>query len=123
MANIKYNKDGALSERSIHLTVMNWIRLHPDLNKYIIHIPNESKRTPRYGKLLKDMGMRKGVSDLFIAIPKKGYNGAWIEIKTMTGKPSPSQIVFHKDMQHQGYYCKFTKGLDDTIASIKDYCF
>lgn len=109
------------SETSIHLAVMEWVRLHPKLSPYVLHIPNESKRSPRYGKLLKDMGMRKGVSDLFIALPRNGYHGAWIEIKSDIGKVSPEQFKFIEEMKEVGYYCAVTVGVDQTIETIKWY--
>lgn len=111
------------SERDIHLAVMNWVRLHPKISHLVLHYPNESKRSPSYGALLKKMGMRKGVSDLFIAIANHGHHGAWIEIKTKKGKATPSQLVFLEDMRDQGYYIAITKGVDETIETLKWYCF
>lgn len=102
----KYLKNGEMSEESIQKSIIEWISIHPDIkkySKYIIHIPNEGKRTPRYGKKLKDMGMRPGVSDLFIAIPRKGFNGAWVELKSKSGTLSKSQFEFLKDMEMQNY--------------------
>lgn len=118
---IGYNKNGDICESSIHLTVMEWVKLHPSISPYVLHFPNESKRSPRYGRLLKKMGMRKGVSDLFIAIPNKDYAGAWIEIKTMRGRITKEQTIFLDDMKEKGYFCSVTRGVKETMDTIKWY--
>lgn len=112
-----------LNERAIHLTVMDWVNNHPEIRPYVIHIPNESVRTPKYGALLKKMGMRKGASDLFIAMPRHKFHGAWIELKTVKGKPTSMQKKFLADMKKQGYYTNITYGLDEAIKIMDWYCF
>ena len=118
----RLNKNGWVSEQSIHLAVMEWVALYPSIFPYILHFPNESPRTPRYGRLLKKMGMRKGVSDLFIALPRHNYHGAWIEIKSEKGRVSPAQKVFLDQMKEVNYYGNITYGMDETIKIIKWYC-
>lgn len=111
------------SEESIQKAVMDWVRLHPLIKRLIIHIPNEGKRSPRYGKILKDMGMRAGVSDLFIAMARHGFNGAWIELKSKTGRLTKEQTEFLEDMKAQNYYTSVQFSLEETIDLIKWYCF
>lgn len=111
------------SELEIHRAVMQWVRLHKTISPYIIHIPNEGKRTASYGMLLKELGMRAGVSDLFIAIPRHQYNGAWIELKTAKGRLSIKQLAFLNDMRAQGYHTVICRSVDDAIETIKWYCF
>lgn len=122
MASIRLNKNGDIPERSIHLAVMQYVRNYPNIAKYVLHIPNESKRTPAYGGLLRAMGMRKGVSDLFIALPRKTHHGAWIELKTTHGKPSKEQLSFLQDMARENYFCEITYGLDEALEVVKWYC-
>lgn len=118
----KLLKSGEVSEELIHKTVMDWVRVHPKLSKITLHYPNEGRRTFHYGRLLKSMGMRAGVSDLFIAKASHGYHGAWIELKTTKGKLSPSQRDFIEDMTEQNYYTAVCRSIDEAIATIKWYC-
>lgn len=111
------------SEEDIHLTVMEWVRCHPTIKDFVIHIPNQGKRSLRYGKLLKDMGMRSGVSDLFIAMAKHGYHGAWIELKQKKGRLSSEQKQFQIDMSEQSYYVTTCYSIERAINTIKWYCF
>lgn len=117
-------KSGDIAEVSIHTTVLEWASVDPLIKPYrrfILHYPNESKRTPRYGKLLKRMGMRKGVSDLFIAVPRHGYGGAWIELKSTKGVLSREQKAFLEDMNSQNYYTSVCWSIEETIKTIGWY--
>ncbi len=118
----KYLVSGELSEDSIQTTVFEWIKWHPLLKKIVIHIPNEGKRTPSYGRKLKLMGMRGGVWDVLIACARHGYIGAWVELKSRDGKLSKAQVEFGKDMQEQNYFCKVCYSVDEAIDNITWYC-
>ena len=123
MPRIKVLKSGDISEETIHKTVMEWVRLHPLLKRLVLHFPNEGHRTVRFGKLLKDMGMRAGVSDLFIAMPRHEFNGAWIELKSSNGILSAAQKEFLKDMSQQNYFTAVCRSIDEAIRIIDWYCF
>ena len=101
---------------------MRWVKLQPALSPYVLHFPNEGRRSPRYGKLLKDLGMRPGVSDLFITMARKGYIGAWVELKTPKGVVSPAQKDFLTDMEQQGYFTRVCRSIEEGIKTIDWYC-
>jgi len=109
-----------ISEDDIQKTVMQWVRLQ-GLGGVVFHIPNQGKRSMRYGKQLKDMGMRPGVSDLFIARPSKRYHGAWIELKSAKGRISPEQKLFLIDMEKEGYFTAICWSIEETIETITQY--
>lgn len=123
MSKTKYLKSGSISEISIQKAVMQWVRVHPLLRGLVIHFPNEGKRTTHYGKLLKDMGMRRGVSDLFICMQRHGYAGAWIELKSKDGVVSQDQEEFLNDMAMQGYFIRVCYSIKEAINIIEGYCF
>ncbi len=119
----KFLKSGSLSEEIIHKTVIEWVNLHPILQRVVLHFPNEGRRTLRFGKLLKDMGMRAGVSDLFIAMGRHGFNGAWIELKSKGGIVSAVQKEFLDDMSFQNYFTAICWSIDEAINLMDWYCF
>jgi hypothetical protein len=124
MARIKYLSDGTISEATIHQSIIEYIDKHPHLSKFkrfIMHFPNEGKRSLRYGAFMKSLGMRKGVSDLFIAIPSHGFGGAWIELKSENGKLSSEQQVFLNDMKAQNYFTNVCYSTNDAIQIIEWY--
>lgn len=122
MRRTKVLKSGTLAEESIHRTVIEWCRAQPVLRGLVLHFPNEGKRTKRFGGLLKDLGMRAGVSDLFIAMGRRGFLGAWIELKSANGKVSSEQQTFIDDMRQQGYFTAVCWSIDETIKVISWYC-
>ena len=123
MPRIKLLKSGEPCEASIHKTVMEWVRLQPLIAKLIIHVPNEGRRSKRYGHHLKALGLRPGVSDLFITMGKHHYFGAWIELKSTVGVLSPEQRDFLADMRQQNYFTAVCDTIEETISTINWYCF
>lgn len=121
---IQYLKSGEISEKSIHKLVLKYVADHPYLKKYIkhiLHFPNEGKRSVSYGRMLKSLGMRKGVVDLFIAVPKHGYGGAWIELKSTDGNLTKEQIEFLFDMKQQNFFTTATWSVKESIDIIEWY--
>lgn len=78
-------------------------REFPEL-KLLFHIPNERKCDPREGKRLKLMGVKAGVPDLFLPVPRGGYHGLFIELKAENGKPSESQLWWRNELNGQHYF-------------------
>lgn len=116
-------KSGELSEKAIQKTVIAWVQAQPKLRGKVIHIPNEGKRSSAYGKSLKDQGMRPGVSDLFVTMCRRGFGGAWIELKTLDGKVSEAQQQFLDEMKQENYFTVVCRSIDDAIKVISWYCF
>lgn len=98
-------------EQIIQINYLNWVEHHyPDIFKDTYHfanerffIPNENGSHFQAGRKLKRMGVKKGVYDIFHAVPCDGYNGLWIEIKSEKGKLSTEQISFGERMISRGY--------------------
>lgn len=48
---------------------------------YLFAIPNGGKRTRTEAARLKGLGVKEGVSDLLLPIPRRGCSGLWLEMK------------------------------------------
>lgn len=70
---------------------------------------------------LKAQGMCIGQSDIFIAVGRHGFHGKYIELKTLTGKPTQSQLEFGDDMLERGYAFEVAKGFDACRDAIGSY--
>ncbi len=82
-------------EQIDHINIVNWFNYtYPDLEEDLHHFANERRCTVQEGRLLKRMGVKKGVADFFLAIPMNGRSGLWIELKVGSNKPSPEQMKF-----------------------------
>lgn len=78
----------------------------------LVYIPNDGKRTPAAGGILKSMGMRKGVWDYLLACPSgvqpRGHevwirHGLWIEIKSEDDDLTKEQAFWQRIAKDNGY--------------------
>lgn len=104
------------------------------IGDFLIKIPNEGKRSFYIGNKIKKEGLKKGVSDLFLAIPslifkvsdgtscdKEYLGGLWLEVKTKRGKLSVDQKKWQERMIKAGYEAVVVRSVDEGIKEIKDY--
>ncbi|MEI7151532.1 VRR-NUC domain-containing protein [Pectobacterium carotovorum] len=98
-------------------TVINGIKI----GDYLLHIPNEGKRGPKAARDAKRLGVRAGVPDLFLALPRGEYAGLWIEMKAKGGKLSAQQEVWLKRLEDAGYRAVCCFGFEQTVSEIKRF--
>ncbi len=110
------------SESNEQIAAMDWLRAqHPKIAECTMHIGNERKSSYYAGYIMKRMGVLKGASDLFLAWPKGGYHGLFIEVKSMVGKPTPEQKSFIQRMNALGYRALLCYGAEEVINAMKEY--
>ncbi|CAI1502735.1 VRR-NUC domain [Serratia quinivorans] len=98
-------------------TVIDGIRI----GDYLIHIPNEGKRGPKAAKDAKRLGLRAGVPDLFLALPRNGYAGLWIEMKSITGIATSEQIDWMRKLKNEGYSVFLSRSFGMAKDSVMKY--
>lgn len=105
-------------------TVISWCRVMesqwPELG-LIHHIPNGGKRSKSEAARFRAMGVLPGVADLFLPVPKAGYHGLYIEMKTLDGRVSAEQKAFLSAASEQGFCCCVCFGADAAIAVLTQY--
>lgn len=94
---------------------------HPIVGAHLFHVPNGGYRAKREASKLKAMGVRAGVSDLFLAYPSNGYHGLWLELKSRLGGLSEKQSNWLALMRGVGYCAKVSNSLELSIFIIQDY--
>ena len=94
---------------------------YPDIASAAIHIANERKTSSMYGSILKKMGVKRGVPDLFWPKPKKKFHGLFIEVKTETGRLSIEQARFIEQSAHDGYFSCVCFGSQDVVDTVCAY--
>ena len=76
---------------------MRWFRgRYAEIEPLFFAVSNGGIRNAWTAKIMKDEGVRAGVSDLILLIPKHGYAGLLIEAKKPDGKQSESQKEFEQ---------------------------
>lgn len=92
---------------------------HPGL---LFHIPNEGAGgNPIRGAILKGQGVVKGVPDYFLAVPSKGFNGLFIELKKATGSTSREQDELLVQFSCQGYLATVCYSFDEAVKLVEGY--
>ncbi len=99
-----------------------WCMLTPVLRDLVLHIANERACSAQQGYKLKMMGVRRGVSDYFVPLPRGKYHGLWIELKKdKTCKPTFEQEVWLARMRVNDYAAFVAHGADQAIKLTKAY--
>lgn len=84
------------------------------------------------GVAMKRMGKRRGYPDMFIAAPRHGYHGLYIELKRdgervnkLDGKWANEHVAeqakVHEKLRSEGYWADFVIGYEPAIEIIKWY--
>jgi hypothetical protein len=85
------------------------------VDKIIISIPNEGRRSPAQAVRLKRMGMRPGAADLLLIWRGTPY---FFEIKTAKGVLSDAQMQFREECLGLGIHYTVVRSLDDMRRSV-----
>ena len=109
-----------LSEAEHQEKIFNWAKFIPEL-KWMFAVPNGGYRRPLEALRFKKQGVKAGVSDIFLPLPRGGYHGLFIELKVGKNKPTRNQLDFLADMEKEGYQCAICYGSDEAIKKINEY--
>lgn len=117
------------SEHAEQCAVIAWADLQAYDNEhkigaFLFAIPNGGSRHKIEAKRLKLEGVRAGVPDLMLAVPRDGKSGLFIEMKRAKkslSKVSDAQKDWHKRLTFAGYAVAVCYGADEAIKTIKAY--
>lgn len=107
----------------------------PDLpDKLLFAVPNGGKREQKTVQTksgsktfspeavrLKRQGVKRGVADVMLQIPKNGYGSLCMEFKTDSGDQSPEQKVFQKQAESVGNKYVIVRSAMQAIEELKEY--
>ena len=85
------------------------------------HIPNGGTRDAVEAKHLKQQGVKSGVPDLCLPVPRGQYHGLYIEMKTESGHTSDEQEWWGDRLQTQGYVWRCCHGWQAAVAVLEWY--
>lgn len=111
------------SEDQLQAQCITWFKLqYPRLwaTKRLFSIPNAAKRGKVLAGIMKRTGMQSGVSDLFLAIPRGNYSGAFFEMKVGNNSLSEEQEKFIKAHEND-YCCHVCWTFEEFTAAVKKY--
>lgn len=109
-------------EDRIQTECIRWFGLqYPSISRLLHHSPNGGRRDYLEAVKFKRMGVRAGFPDLFLYVPRKGYHGLAIELKTDTGKQQKTQKEMQLFLEGQGYKYLVVRSVESFIAEVNGY--
>lgn len=94
------------------------LKQYPELD-LLYHISNEGRRNPRRAKA---EGIKAGVPDLCLPVPRGNNHGAYIEMKRRKGgRISPQQAIWMERLRQQGYAVGCCNGWEPAAKFLLDY--
>ncbi len=112
------------SEDTMQAQVIRWAtlqaRVYPELTR-LFHVPNGGQRHAAVAAKLKGQGVKAGVPDLCLPVPRFGCPGLWIEMKTADGRVSTTQKDWIGYLKDAGYRVEVCRSFDQARAVLLDY--
>lgn len=105
-------------------TLILWSKHVPELREFLIASANGGKRNPREAARLKKEGVRAGVHDLLLPIPRDEMHGLWIEFKAARPNDAEyrkNQKLWEIKMREQGYAAFCCRGFDEAKIVFEWY--
>jgi hypothetical protein len=102
-------------------TVAEWLRAY---KVKFLHVPNEGKRHPKEGMMLKMLGLEPGASDflIFSMSPQLAQcPGICLEMKTATGVATENQLTFLREMRCLGWLTFIAYGANAAIEFLENH--
>ena len=114
------------TEHEEQVRLVSWCDLmadrgHKDYDM-IFAVPNGGARSKATAGKLRAEGVKAGVPDLMLPVPRGGYAGLFIEMKRRKGGTvRPEQKWWAERLMRQGFKCIICRGADEGMAMITAY--
>lgn len=112
------------SETQEQIWLFEWAELmkgqYPEL-ELMFHVPNEGKRSVVMGRMLKRMGMKPGVPDVFLPVAKGRHHGLAVEMKSLKGRPTADQVIWIDRLRAAGWRAEVCHGWREAADVIRAY--
>lgn len=113
------------TEAQEQMTLFSWAQLqsgkYPELN-LLFHVPNGGSRNKAEAGRLRAEGVKAGVPDLCLPVPRGKCHGLFIELKRQRGgRIAPEQTSWLEELMKQGYSVAICKGWKSAADVILNY--
>lgn len=113
-----------MSEHDEQVALFQWATFEanrvPELD-LLYAIPNGGARHIATATKLKAEGVKRGVLDIHLPVPKKPYHGLWIEMKYGWNQPTKEQKWWIKNLVKLGHRVDICYSAEEAIETIKEY--
>lgn len=112
------------SEHDEQATLFQWAELStarfPEL-ALLFAIPNGGRRHIKVAREMKAEGVKAGVPDIYLPIPRKKYHGLFIEMKVKGGRVRKNQKNWIALLKQQGYKVEVCFGFQEAKTILEEY--
>lgn len=93
---------------------------YPEL-RYMFHVPNGGSRNKAEAAHLKAQGVKSGVPDICLPVPKGSKHGLWIEMKAGRNKTTERQDAYLDFLKEHHYHVAVCYGWEEAREVILEY--
>lgn len=113
------------TEAQEQMTLFQWAHLqrgkYPELD-LLFHVPNGGSRNKAEAGRFRAEGVKAGVPDICLPVPRGRYHGLYIELKRKRGgRIEPAQTAWLEALMKQGYSVAICKGWEMAAEVILNY--
>nr|DAX83342.1 MAG TPA: Nuclease [Caudoviricetes sp.] len=110
-------------EARMQMEFFNLVPLYfPNLPERVLFaVPNGGSRNKIEAANMKRQGVKRGVADVILLIPKKGFASLCLEFKTRVGKQSEEQKEFQKQAESCRNKYVVVRSASQAIEELRKY--
>lgn len=113
------------TESDIQKSIIKWADMHSRCKNKEIEllyaIPNGAHVSDKNRMRLVAEGLKKGMPDLCLPVPKGRFGSLFLEVKTRDGVLSKDQKAMHEKLESFGNKVVIVRDLFNAIDAIDDY--
>lgn len=115
----KHGNEEAMIQEEFFQKVPLFFPALPD--KLLFAVPNGGSRNKIEAANLKRQGVKRGVADVILQVPKKGYACLCLEFKTSKGSQSDDQIEYQRQIESAGGKYVVVRSAEQGIRVMQNY--
>lgn len=90
-------------------------------DRLLFAVPNGGSRHKVEAANMKHQGVKRGIADVILQIPKKGYASLCLEFKTSIGKQSRDQREYQRQVEMAGSKYVVVRSVEQAIRVMQQY--
>ncbi len=119
--NLKHKKRSH-PEGDLQIQCLKWFNYqYRRFQENMVHTPNQLVRKGHNGHWLSRLGVKSGVPDLVLYLPRLHYHALFLELKAPKGTLSSNQKRMIEVFTNSGYLCKVIRSFNEFQIAINSY--
>lgn len=109
-------------ESELQKSCVRWFGYqYPEYTLLLFAVPNGGKRNAKEAARLKAEGVRPGVTDLILLVPRGGFAVLCVELKTEDGRLTEKQKEWQDAARKAGSKVVTCRSVDEFVNEINEY--